>query len=384
MTPLEEMHRVFAKHLKLADTEPLDVIMAAIAAIREDDIPLWIMLVGPPGTGKTEMLLAFQGIANPPVVCLSKLTPRTLVSGWAAGGSKSNTESLLMKLPPRSLLMIKEFTTCLRMRSEDRNEVMSQLREVYDGRLDSYYGTGGKVEWQGKLGILAGVTEVIDSVSPFEQMLGERFLMLRLRFADRIETAIKALHNSSREATLKRELGQAARAAIAASTIKASEVKFDEERIEQIAALADFIAVARTSAHRDPSSRQILSSTDAEGPSRLARQFGLLVRSLAAVRGRKTIHDQDLATTRRVGLDSLIPRRKKLLETLLHVEGTAPTTDDVAELLQVSKSAARYVLEEASSVRGGFVEREEGERWKLTERAVRLLVAMKAFVTEEE
>src|SRR6266581_8901964 len=75
---------------------------------------------------------------------------------------------------------MKDFTSILTMHRDARGEIFSQLREIYDGQYSKAWGTGKEVNWHGKVGILAGVTGIIDRENAFNSALGERFLMYRI------------------------------------------------------------------------------------------------------------------------------------------------------------------------------------------------------------
>ena len=117
-----------------------------------------------------------------------------------------------------------------------------------------------------------------------------------------------------------------------------------------------------------------------EGPGRLARQFGLLARALAAVRGHAEVQEDDLATTIRVGYDSLTAKRRQVLDCLTKHDKANPegwvVTADLAKELGLSERAARYNLEEACAVRDVLVEQEAGHGWRLTARARQLLAKL--------
>jgi hypothetical protein len=49
----------------------------------------------------------------------------------------------------------------LSMHREARAQIIGQLREVFDGRTEKSFGNGLRIEWEGKFGIVAGVTPII-------------------------------------------------------------------------------------------------------------------------------------------------------------------------------------------------------------------------------
>ncbi len=373
---IDRVHKAFQSRLELDDTDPIDVILAALVSVKEDDMPLWLMLVAPPGSGKTEMLVSLNGLRG--VRLISRITPQTLISGW---GSRGNRSSLLKRLPDRSTLVVKDFTTLLKTRPENRGEIFSQLREVYDGAYSASFGTGADVEWSGRLGMLAGVTNIIDQTSPYEQMLGERFLKIRLKAAPRLKTARKALGNTARDRQVKQALMDAVSEFMSVPRRNASQVRFTKARKDEIANLADLIAVARTTANRHPYTREIVAIAEPEGPSRLARQFGLLARLLAAVRGNAQVEDADMATTCRVGFDSLIPVRLGVLSALRSLdEESGVTVERVSERLSLPRSTTRHYLEDAHAVKGGLVARVASDAWALSPRAKELFERLNPYL----
>ena len=78
------------------------------------------------------------------------------------------------------MLIIKDFGTILTLYREARGEIFAQLRKVYDGQFSKSFGTGETILWNGKIGILAGVTPAIDKYMSVNAMLGERFLHYRM------------------------------------------------------------------------------------------------------------------------------------------------------------------------------------------------------------
>ena len=173
----------------LYDPDLLVVTLGAYAAHRFGGSPVWLLLVAPPSGAKTEVLGLLRD--TPGNYALSELTARTFASGLETEGQDP---SLLARLR-NEVLVLKDFTTVLSMRYEERQAILAQLREIFDGKYDKAWGTGKELHWKGRLGFLAGVTPVIDSYYSAMAVLGERFVMLRITQANRQQVAEKALAN---------------------------------------------------------------------------------------------------------------------------------------------------------------------------------------------
>jgi hypothetical protein len=163
MTPnLGEVHAAFGAWLELPPAEQgpphecVDMALATVIANRMDGDPLWVFLVAPPSGGKTEVIRALDEAGD--VYPLSSLTAQTFASGFERKGTET---SLLPKIDGKTLTM-KDFGTVLTMYREKKAEILAQLREIYDGGFIKEFGNGKTFRWSGKVGLLAGVTPIID------------------------------------------------------------------------------------------------------------------------------------------------------------------------------------------------------------------------------
>ena len=105
------------------------------------------------------------------------------------------------------ILALKDFTTVLQMRRDQRGEVLAQLREAYDGRFNKAWGTGRRLRWKGRLGFIAGVTGVIDRHHEVMGTLGQRFVLVRPQQPNRMAAAQRAIENA--EAPLGKDVRRA-------------------------------------------------------------------------------------------------------------------------------------------------------------------------------
>src|SRR5258708_36314886 len=56
LTPIEHLEAEFRQYLHMPDPGALYALMGAVAGNMLDGEPVWLMLVGPPGCGKTGLL----------------------------------------------------------------------------------------------------------------------------------------------------------------------------------------------------------------------------------------------------------------------------------------------------------------------------------------
>jgi len=320
-TEIEEVRELVNKWLKLKNDTVVDVILACVVANKFETDPLWRFLISPPSGAKTELLRALDS-EEIGVKFLSKITEHTLVSGL-----KKKDVDLLPRLSGK-VLVLKDFTTILTTRRESRQEIFSQLREIYDGKYDQSWGSGKQdFHWEGKVGLIAGVTPEIEKYHSVHQVLGERFLYYRIEQHPEQKIGRKALRNIGLETTMRTELKAAFESFLCSlEGIDISVINVSEEMKDKVVDLACFVAAARTGVSRDKYTRVVQYTPEPELPARLAKQFYQLGCALAIVRKKLEFGQEEYAVIRKVGIDCL-PRQRWLLMKKLHNIGGGSIKD---------------------------------------------------------
>ena len=285
VTQLTNLQSEITSFLLLRDPDLIPITLGAKAAHRFGGSPVWLLLVAPPSGVKTEVLRLLWETSG--MYPLSELTARTFASGLDTHGEDP---SLLARLHDE-VLLLKDFTTVLSMHRDERQAILAQLREIYDGRYDKTWGTGKELHWEGRLGFLAGVTPVIDSHHSVMSVLGERFVLLRIDQADRQEVADKALDNIERESGLRQTLAAQVKHFMARLPETPPVVGPDVRK--RLATMATFVTRSRSGVERDGYRRELIYAPEPEMPARLAKQLFELLRGIALVCGHPEATDED-------------------------------------------------------------------------------------------
>lgn len=365
---LPDVHAVYGRWLRLHDPEVVDVTLAAVAANLLDGDPLWLFLVAPPSGLKTELIRPLAALDQ--VYPLSNLTAQTFASGYERPKGHGEV-SLLLKLDGK-ILTLKDFTTVLTMHRDKRGEILAQLREIYDGHYRKEFGNGKVVDWTGKLGLIAGVTGIIDTQYVVNQVLGERFLLYRIPAAAELEVAESAMSQQGLESMMRTELREAVAAFF--SELVPLRVPIPDPIRTRLAALAAFTARARSGVVWDWHG-EIEYVPEPEGPGRLAKQLATLARGLAVVRDTREVTPAEYLTVYRVAEDTIPAQRRAMLAPLMDFP-EALETGRLAELARYPTSTARRYLHELAAM--GLVDRlpqgqGKADRWQPSELAIRLL-----------
>ena len=340
---LDEVVDTFQRHLHMPDPAPVHVVLATAIANRipEGD-PVWVVIIAGSSRGKTELLLSLDGY--PGVRVVGAVTVAALLSGTARKErAKNATGGVLLELGDQGLLVVKDFGAILSLHRDTRAQVLQALRDVYDGLYQRDVGADGgtKLEWRGRVGLLAGATSALDQAHAVLSALGERWLTLRLPPGEEAGMAKTTLRGVD-TAAMRAELRDAVQGFLATVDVpQLRTLSADEE--ELLAALAVLVCFARSPVERERDyKREIVLVHQPEGPGRMARQLHKLYVALQA------IGVDAAATLVKVGLDSIpSPRRDVLLHLLEH--GQEQSASNIARALRLPTVSARRALEELAA-----------------------------------
>jgi hypothetical protein len=312
---INELLGVFGEHLYLPDPAPVEVVVGAMVANLLPGDSVWLLLVGPPASGKTEILSSLCQV--PDVYETSTITEPGLLSG-STSRTEGSTGGLLAEIGAFGHIICKDFTSVLSMSSETRSSLLAALREIYDGKWIRRLGSGGgrTLGWSGKVGLLAGVTETIDRHSAVIGAMGERFVLYRmpeLSNDGRLEQGRAAMANAGRQEEVRRELAIAMRQFFAHLHLPKEPPRLSADDGERLITLSDLATRCRSAVERDGRDREIELVPQPEAIGRMQAVFTQVVRGMRVA----GIADDEIdRLTRALALDS-IPKVRHLVVQFL-------------------------------------------------------------------
>ncbi len=340
--PLDEVVKIFREWLALKDETPVYVTLGAVAANLLKGDPVWLGLIAPPSSAKTELLNSLSLLRFTKVV--ETFTPPALLSGSSKKDrARHATGGVLREIGDFGILLFKDFGSLLELRHEQRNDTMASLRRIYDGEYARVVGAeGGKtLMWRGKAGAIFGGTQSYDAHHAVSGTLGDRFLLFRVEtMAD--EQLVKCRLQAGDNAKLMRqELAKAAAGVFAAlpDPLPERENMTDSEYDSLSNVIREVIRL-RAGIPRDGYRREIDDVHDPEGPARLSialqQLFGGLV--LIGVPRAKAAF-----LVERIAYDSAPKQRLVALRAL---SADWQTTREVAARIKLPTTTAKRALEE--------------------------------------
>lgn len=362
-----QLEQAVSKWLLLKDKDVLRILLATVIANKLSGDPVWLLIVCASGGSKTELLRGLNKIPN--IYTLSDLTPQTFLSG-----QRGENTSLLSRIDPYDTIMImKDFTTVLTMHRDKRQEILGQLREIYDGYIKKAFGTGEEKSWEGKLGFIAGVTTVIDRYQTIHQVLGERFIQYHLVHEDALTLARKSMENTGDEGEMREEIQNAFADYIAGVEIPEVNPDISETLKDKIVYLATFCVRARSGVFREGySSRDIEFVPDPELPTRFTKELVQMASAISLVEERSDEENYELVF--KLGMDSIPQLRRKIVAQMRFDEEYEVST--ISTKVGYQPTTTRRALEELEAL--GLLKRRVGgsglsDWWSFSDLAIELL-----------
>jgi len=362
---LDEIIRYQQQHYYLPDARHCLLVLAAVAANRLPGDPLWLLKVGAPSTGKTESFYQLTDLED--VHFAGTITEAGLLSGTSARETAGNaTGGLLVEIGDQGIMCIKDFGSVLEMRWESRATTLAALREIYDGSWVRRLGTdGGKtLAWQGKVGLIAGVTGVIDRAHSVMSQLGERCILYRLPDNDRNEKARSALRMRGQEAEVRRTLGEMVQRFFLSLDLKQPTREITTADEDRLIDLADVVTRARSGVPRESYGKEIADLPETESPPRVVKGLLQLLLGFDAI---GVDRETSWPIVEKCGLDCIPNLRRKAIEVLLDADEPM-RTKDIADCTKAPTTSIRRALEDLQchgvTVRDGSG---NAHTWKLTD-----------------
>lgn len=356
MNPLKRVKQTFFKWLKVApvDRQAIDFVFSIVITNMWAGDSVWAYLIGPPGSMKTEVLRSFQ--ENDGIEFVSNLRPRSIQSGYRGEGGKDPS---LLPTWNNKTVILKDFTSILSKPKHDRESIIGDLRDAYDGFADLGTGNIGMVHHKSTFTIIAAVTPAIDGYWSLHQQLGERFVSFRILAKDRLSPVQQALGNIERKKRMRKQMMAATKRFLENVEVPPFyAIKIPGKIKRKLFALADLVAHCRSVVVHTGHNRALVYMPAPEIGTRLVQQLTKLCAARAVCSGRTAVTEDDYALSLRVGHDCLSSLTAHVLSTLYsaHADSSGrPNALSTGELAKrFSHSTAMYQCKDLHAL--GIVE----------------------------
>lgn len=323
-----------------------------------DGIPIWLMMIGPPSSGKSVLLKALMGIPG--------MKEGGSISGESAllsgvgkkDRDKDSTGGLMREIGLRGGLVINEFTAILSIPHEPLGKLLAALRQVYDGNWIRRVGEGGgrQLEWgPGKVGGFAGCTESIDDHHKVMSDMGERWIFYRFPMSTGFQESFTAI-NRSGQSEMGKMIQDVTGAFFEGLGLEwpDTDTPFEGKRplttneSNKLIAIAMLASRCRSSIIRNER-REVERVPQPERPTRITEVLAQLYLGLERI----GLEERERwGTIRKVALDCMPQTRKQILEAVVTLQYGTLGVDSTRTIptLTVSTTTREKVKERACGV----------------------------------
>lgn len=328
ITKIEDLEAEVRKVYLIPDTGIIRVLCATVIANKLKLDPVWLMIVASSSGGKSELINALNGL--PYIHPISDVTMNTFASGFK--GKPGEETSLLWKAN-YGILAFKDFTSIISKDKEAKKAIMAQLREVYDGQYNKETGNGKAIAWKGKIGAIAGATEMIyESLADLSAM-GDRFIMYSMEMPDRREMSLRVFDNVSDMAEKREHIQKCFTSYITyvLERVDPNRPQFTDKIRDEIIDVADFATLVRSAVLTDFKTGAVDYVPSPEMPTRVVSQLLSLSSAFVAMKKARPEYDMmqnkeefnqaDADILYRVAMDSIPKKRRMALQALARYDG---------------------------------------------------------------
>lgn len=276
-TSLDDVHVVLNKWLYLEDNNCIDLVLATALSNQIKGTPIWLILCGNSGDGKTELLNGLRGLDN--VETIDQITTNTLCSG------KPNAKDLGSRLQDNdTILLILDMASLTSKQKDAKAEIWGQFRNLYDGFITKRTGNDTSRKYENcHVTLLGASTPVIRKEFLIHQELGTRELLYNTYSTSETdnERMDKALMNENNELQMKKEIQNVMTGFIKSHKIE--EIEISEDIKKFVKEQANMLKNLRATVDTDGFYHECNQDVNLERPTRLVKQFIRIYRALKSL-----------------------------------------------------------------------------------------------------
>ncbi len=333
------------------------VLAVTLAAYHSNPVMLWMLLVGVPSSGKTDLVRLVKDAPN--TYYLDNLTLNAFISGERPT-EKEEVHDLLPQLDGKCWV-IKDWTSIFALDEKMTKKILGDMVNVFDKEFTKFSTRRGTVSFKSSFSHLGCITPAtLNKHTGYLNMVGPRFLFYIIPdlTTDQEEQSFDQIFNGFN----RDQLEQAARKSVGQyiELLKLqsypSKIQFNKKAQEYLKIAARLLANCRgivllqsfTFKSEEGNDTQYYEAVDKpqiEQPWRGVQQLMTLSKYLALVSGRDSVNSDDLQIVKDVVLSSMPADRSQALKAIKASNGEI-TAKQLSEKSERSTKTSRRLLDE--------------------------------------
>jgi len=366
----DEVSRLVEEYIPNTKTALQIMLAVATSGMRSNRVMLWMLLVGNPSSGKTDILKFIQN--NEKVMALDSLTQNSFISGERP--TKNQKVFDLLSQLDKMCLTIKDWTVIFSLNEDMTKKLLGDLVGIYDKSYSKHSSRRGMISYQAEFSHIGCITPAtLNRHQTYLNMIGPRFLSYQVPelTTEQEDSSFKAVFNSSDDDRLLKEkvAGQAVNEYFTYLNSKELIIgPLTNDQQEFLKTASKFMARARgiviiqtcsfTNDENQLCTYYEPLDIQVEQPWRGLQQLIILSKYLAFVAGKSVITDSEMRIIIDVVLSSMPADRARAIQVMLHSDNQQITAKQLSDGSDRSVKTARRQLEELAMLK--IVKKTEG------------------------
>lgn len=355
----------------LPNTKNTLQIMLAIATsgVRKNRVMLWLLLVGSPSSGKTDLVKLIKN--NKDVMSLDNLTLNSFITGERST-EKEKTYDLLPLLNNKCLV-IKDWTSLFSLDEKATKKIIGDWVNSYDKSLSKFSSRRGNITYESEFSHIGCITPAtLNKHTQYLNMIGPRFLHFIIPdlTTDQENQSFDAIFSNEDRSLKEKYVGELVSGYLdylnLLDILLIKNISKGVERFLKIAsrfmAKARGIVVIQSATFKDDEGKEVTyyeaSDTQIEQPWRAVQQLIALSKYLALVVNKDDVGADELSLIREIVLSSMPADRANALKVLRNTPNQEITTKELSDDSGKSFKTSGRLLEELYSL--GILKKNKG------------------------
>jgi len=355
----------------LPNTKDTLKIMLAVATsgTRKNRVMLWLLLVGSPSSGKTDLVKLIKN--NKEVMALDNLTLNSFITGERST-EKEKTYDLLPLLNGKCLV-IKDWTSLFSLDEKATKKIIGDWVNSYDKSLSKFSSRRGNITYESEFSHVGCITPAtLNKHTTYLNMIGPRFMHFIIPdlTTDQENQSFDAIFSNEDRSLKEKESGEMVSSYLDFLNERdITDMKVLSKGVEKFLRVASrFMAKARgivviqSFSFKDDQGKEITYyealDTQIEQPWRAVQQLIALSKYLALVANKDEVGSEELKLIREIVLSSMPADRANALKVLRTSENQEITTKELSDDSGKSFKTSGRLLEELSAL--GILKKNKG------------------------
>jgi len=313
------------------------VLAAALAGKYKNNLMLWMLLVGVPSSGKTDLVRLIKGV--PFAYYLDNMTLNAFISGERAT-STSKVYDLLPQLDNKCFI-VKDWTSIFSLDEAMTKKIIGDMVGIYDKEFTKFSSRRGQVSYSSEFSHIGCITPAtLNRHTNYMNMIGPRFLfyvMPDLTTKEENTSFENILSGKTNRSYLEREaaiyvssyLEQLAGKKSYELDSLSSAAKSYLKAASRVMSRCRGIALLEKVSFKNEEGKNVqyydALDTQTEQPWRSVQQLVTLAKYLAIVSGNNQVGADELSIIKDVVLSSMPANRSRALKVITAAKGSIDT-----------------------------------------------------------